>query len=36
VTANLRLENGDELLYGGLLDHNVFPPTVIGPMVSVD
>ena len=35
VTANLKLDNGDELLYQGLLDHNVFPPTVAGPMVSV-
>jgi hypothetical protein len=36
VRAILEIQNGGSghLLYGGLLDHNVFPPTVIGPVVT--
>ena len=34
VSADLTLENGAELRFEGLLDHNVFPPTIVGRMVS--
>jgi hypothetical protein len=34
VGADLSLQSGDKLRFEGLLDHNVFPPTVIGRVVS--
>jgi hypothetical protein len=33
--VNLELADGGELLYRGTLDHNVFPPTIAGPLVLV-
>jgi hypothetical protein len=34
VDAELTLQSGDQLRFQGVLDHNVFPPTIIGGMAS--
>jgi hypothetical protein len=34
VDAALTLLTGDKLSFQGLLDHNVFPPTIVGSMAS--